>query len=68
MTKNADNSDLVELTAEIVSSYVANNNVPVSEVGAFIREVFQSLSAQVSGDTQQDAPRQEPLKKLSETI
>tara|TARA_B100000965_G_scaffold336746_1_gene303217 strand:+ start:65 stop:478 length:414 start_codon:yes stop_codon:yes gene_type:complete len=68
MTKNADNSDLVELTAEIVSSYVANNNVPVSEVGAFIREVFQSLSAQVSGDTQQDAPRQEPAVPVKKSV
>ncbi|MFD9899689.1 MucR family transcriptional regulator [Mesorhizobium sp. NPDC059054] len=35
---------LTELTAEIVSAYVANNPVPVSELPGVIASVFHSLS------------------------
>jgi predicted transcriptional regulator len=37
-------SDLVELTAEIVSAYVSKNNVPMSELASLIGEVHDALN------------------------
>ena len=39
-----DKADLVEMTAEIVSAYVGNNAVSVSDVPALIETVFGALS------------------------
>jgi predicted transcriptional regulator len=40
----APNDGLVELTAEIVSAYVTNNPVPVSDLPALIESVHRSIS------------------------
>jgi predicted transcriptional regulator len=39
------NEEIVELTAEVISAYVSNNPVPVSELAALIAQVHQSLAA-----------------------
>jgi predicted transcriptional regulator len=44
-----DGSDFIELTADIVSAYVSNNSVPVSELPALISDVHASLSRVVGG-------------------
>ncbi len=48
MTDN-DGSDFIELTADIVSAYVSNNSVPVSELPALISDVHAALSRVVGG-------------------
>lgn len=40
----APNDGLVELTAEIVSAYVTNNPVPVSDLPALIESVHRSIA------------------------
>ncbi|TGR84551.1 MucR family transcriptional regulator [Mesorhizobium sp. M2D.F.Ca.ET.223.01.1.1] len=49
----------IELTADIVSAYVSNNPVPVSELPSVIDRIFQSLSTLQSGDQKLQT---EPLK------
>lgn len=44
MTEQNMNSDILTLTADIVSSHVANNSVSVSDVPQLIQNVFQTLS------------------------
>jgi predicted transcriptional regulator len=44
MTGAVENSDLIELAAEIVSAYVSNNSVPASDLPALINEVFMALT------------------------
>lgn len=39
-----DRSDLVELTAEIISAYVSNNTVVASDLAAIIADVHAALS------------------------
>ncbi|MGE5509839.1 MAG: MucR family transcriptional regulator [Bacteroidota bacterium] len=39
-----EKSDLVELTAEIVSAYVSKNNVPISELPSLISDVHDALN------------------------
>ena len=43
MTEQTENTELVELTAEIVSAYVSNNNVVATDVPALIADVSAAL-------------------------
>ena len=40
-----ENQQLVELTADIVSAHVANNNVAVGDVATLVDRVYQALAA-----------------------
>lgn len=44
MTDLQHGPDLTDLTAELVSAYVANNNVPVSDLPALLHSVHTALS------------------------
>ena len=56
---DSENNTLVELTAEVVSAYVANNPVPASELASLIAQIHRTMSGLTSGST---AVPQEPLK------
>jgi predicted transcriptional regulator len=43
MVEKAETSDLLALTTEIVSSYVANNSVPVEDLPNLARQVYATL-------------------------
>lgn len=43
MDENINHDDLMAYTADIVSSYVANNNVAVDDIANVIGEVYKSL-------------------------
>ena len=43
MVEKAETSDLLVLTTEIVSSYVANNTVPVEDLPNLARQVYATL-------------------------
>jgi predicted transcriptional regulator len=58
MTGNLKNSDTIELTADVISAYVSNNPVPVSELPSLIGQVHQSLLGLMNG------PATEPVEKL----
>ena len=49
MADTSDQTNFIGLTAEIVSAYVSNNTVPVSELSALINQVHAALT-QVGGD------------------
>ncbi|MET3662920.1 MucR family transcriptional regulator [Aquamicrobium ahrensii] len=61
MTEPAENRqiELVELTADLVSAYVSNNPVPVSDLPALVAQVHQSLKS-LAGAIE-EAPQQEKL-------
>jgi predicted transcriptional regulator len=46
---NQDTTDFIELAADIVSAYVANNSVPVSELPNLINDVHNALSRVAAG-------------------
>jgi predicted transcriptional regulator len=52
------NPDLTELAAEIVSAYVSNNSVQVSDLSKLIGEVHRALSSSHAGTIE---PTPEPL-------
>ena len=46
---DAEGSDFIEPTADIVSAYVSNNSVPAAELPALISDVHSALSRVVGG-------------------
>ena len=53
----AENSEAVELTADIVSAYVSNNSIGATELPQLIHQVHQALSHAASGGSAEpDAP------------
>lgn len=52
-------TDLVDMTAEIVSAYVGNNIVGASELPALIQQVYGALQEATRGEPEE---RSEPLK------
>ena len=63
-----DHSKLAELTAEIVSAYVSNNPVPVSEVSSVISSVAQNLGALASVDPAAVAAKPEPAVAIRRSV
>jgi predicted transcriptional regulator len=53
--------DLTELTVKIVSAYVSNNNLPVSEIPTVIRSVRDAL-------TTANQPPAEPVEELKPAV
>ena len=61
-----DRSEIIEMTADIVSAFVSNNSVPATELGMLIQSVHRALSGvSVSAEPVETAPREPavPLKK-----
>ncbi|HEV2898639.1 MAG TPA: MucR family transcriptional regulator [Pseudaminobacter sp.] len=49
MTDDSNNTDTIELTADVISAYVSNNPVPVSELPTLIAQIHQSLTGLSNG-------------------
>ncbi len=58
MSELQNTPNTIELAAEIVSAFVSNNSVPVTELPALIGNVHEALNRVASGSTQQ--PAEEP--------
>ena len=57
----------IDLTADIVSSYVANNSVPVSELSALIHNFHQSLT-QLGRPVVHENKQQEPAISVRKSV
>jgi predicted transcriptional regulator len=58
LDEQTTNPDLTEVAAEIVSAYVSNNSVQVSDLSKLISEVHRALTSSHAGPVE---PKQEPL-------
>ena len=61
-----ERSEIIEMTADIVSAFVSNNSVPSTELPTLIQSVHRALSGVSSGnEVQEQAPREPavPVKK-----
>jgi predicted transcriptional regulator len=64
MTDQSNASELLELTAEIVSAHVSNNTVNVGEVPQLIQDVYRTLALVGSTASQPERPQPAvPIKK-----
>ena len=59
MADRMEQDNLIELTAEIVSAYVSNNNIASNDISVLIGEVHNALHRTASGAVE---PEQEPLR------
>ena len=69
MNNNDEQSHLTELTAEIVSAYVSNNNVVVTELPGMITAVYAALSrvggVTVAAPSEPSKPAISPKKSIT---
>jgi predicted transcriptional regulator len=63
-------SEFIELTADVVSAYVANNPVPANELPALIQQVHQTLASLGSaGPTSEPtAEKQKPAVPIKKSV
>lgn len=64
MTDKIENAEIMELTAEIVASYVSNNTVAGGDLAGVIHDVYRALSTLGTAAKQSDRPNPSvPVKK-----
>ena len=57
MTEQGDNTQLLNLTAQIISAHVSHNTVPADSLPTLIRDVYRSLAG---SDAAEAEPEQRP--------
>jgi predicted transcriptional regulator len=66
MQADGSDSNLLELTAEIVSAHVSNNSVPLSDLPGLIQQVYATLSA--VGKAPPPAEKPQPAVPIKKSI
>jgi predicted transcriptional regulator len=66
MQADGSESNLLELTAEIVSAHVSNNSVPLSDLPGLIQQVYATLSA--VGKVPPPAEKPQPAVPIKKSI
>ena len=64
---NAAHTELLSLTADIVSSHVANNTVAVSDLAAVITNVYTTM-ARLGGEATVEVAKQEPAVSIRASV
>lgn len=67
MADQISREELLALTSEIVSSYVANNTLPAHEIPSVIEQVFKTLS-NVNTETSGHADRPKPAVPIKKSV
>ena len=63
-----DKSEIIEMTADIVSAYVGNNSVAVGELASLIQSVHRALTGISSGVETAEAAPKEPAVPIKRSI
>lgn len=66
MSEKLEASEVLELTTEIVASYVSNNNVESADLTQVIQDVYQTLTG--LGTTLQQADRPKPAVSVKKSV
>lgn len=66
--QNQDDSNLLSQTVEIVSSYVSNNTVAVSDLPRLIEETYAALNAQGGPIEEVDPERPKPAVPIKKSV
>lgn len=67
MAEQANPSELLSLTTNIVAAHVSNNSVAVSDLPALIRDVYQTLS-NVGGAGEREPERPTPAVPIKKSV
>jgi predicted transcriptional regulator len=63
-----DKSEIIEMTADIVSAYVGNNSVSASELPSLIQSVHRALAGVSNGSETVEAAPKEPAVPVKRSI
>ncbi len=63
-----DKSEIIEMTADIVSAYVGNNSVSAAELPSLIQSVHRALASVSSGAEAVEAAPKEPAVPVKRSI
>jgi predicted transcriptional regulator len=63
-----EKSEIIEMTADIVSAYVGNNSVAASDLPSLIQSVHRALSGVVTGVEVTEAAPKEPAVPVKRSI
>jgi len=63
-----DTIELMQMTSEIVSSFVSNNAVPSSNLPELIRSVHSTMSEIVASGGQKEAERPKPAVPINKSV
>jgi predicted transcriptional regulator len=63
-----DKSEIIEMTADIVSAYVGNNSVATADLPSLIQSVHRALSGVATGVETVEAAPKEPAVPLKRSI
>ena len=63
-----EKSEVIEMTADIVSAYVGNNSVAASDLPALIQSIHRALSGISQGSDVQEAAPKEPAVPVRRSI
>ena len=66
--ETADESDVLRLSAGIVSAYVAQNTLPASSVGAFIQSVHEALTSLGKTMAEPEPEKRKPAVPISRSV
>ena len=67
-SNNHDNTLLLELTAEVVSAYVAKNPIAAGDLSGLIRDVHQSLGGVSEGAVEPEVEKQKPAVSVRKSL
>lgn len=62
-----DKSNLLDLTAEIVSAYVSNNTLPGDQLTHLIQQVYQGVAV-LSGEAPAEEPKAQPAVPIRRSV
>jgi len=65
---NNNNEHLLDLTAEVVASYVGQNTLPAAEVPSFISSVYSAMASLGQGTTEKTAEKPKPAVSIRKSI
>ena len=68
MIEDTSNSDLIDLTADIVSAYVANNQIGPEELASLIGDVHMALQHAPTGGPEAKPEPQEPAVPVRRSV
>ena len=68
MLEQANQTNYIELSAEIVAAYVTKNAVPIAELPALIASVHSALNKAGRGQTEQVQEKLEPAVPIKKSI
>ena len=63
-----DKSEIIEMTADIVSAYVGNNSVSATELPSLIQSVHRALASVANGGDAVEAAPKEPAVPVKRSI